>query len=148
MTYKLPTIAIAGVTTAIVLASGQLIGHELVVRAHAQQATQGPAQMHPELDNESMLVLRIRMAPHERTGMHDLTARLVVWLTDAHLRDTNADGTTSEYHRSAGTTEWVSPRRHAGENLSDQPIEFLAIVPKSAAHAPPAAPIVEHHQRN
>jgi hypothetical protein len=30
---------------------------------------------------------------------------------------------------------WVPAQRHAGENLSTQPLEFLAIVPKTAAAA-------------
>ena len=148
MTYRLPAIVLGSVMTAIPFAGaqliGHLIGHDFVARADAQPAAPGPAQMQPELDNDTMLVLRIKMAPHERTPMHDLTARLVVWLTDAHLRDTSADGTTSEYRRAAGTVEWVSPRRHAGENLSDQPIEFLAIVPKPAA----SAPAVQHDRQH
>lgn len=81
-----------------------------------------------------MVVVRIRMAPHEKTPMHDIaSARLVVWLTDAHLRDTQADGTVNEIRRQAGALDWVPVQRHAGENLSAQPLEFLAIVPKSAA---------------
>ena len=51
----------------------------------------GPADAKVELENESVIVVRIRMAPHEKTPMHDIaSARLVVWLTDAHLRDTHA----------------------------------------------------------
>jgi hypothetical protein len=68
--------------------------------------------------------------------MHDIaTARLVVWLTDAHLRDTHPDGTTNETHRHAGEFDWVPVQRHAGENLSHEPIEFLAISPKTSAGA-------------
>jgi hypothetical protein len=75
------------------------------------------------------------MAPHEQTGMHDLSTRLVIWLTNAHLRDTRPDGTTIDYRRTAGAIDWIPAQRHAGENLSDQPIEFLAVVPKSNASA-------------
>jgi hypothetical protein len=28
--------------------------------------------------------------------------------------------------RKAGNAEWVSARRHAGENLSDRPMDFIA----------------------
>ena len=49
----------------------------------------GPANAVVEFENESIVVVRIRMAPGEKTPMHDITsARLVVWLTNAHLRDT------------------------------------------------------------
>jgi hypothetical protein len=122
------TIAIAGALIGICLAAG-----ERVPGANAQSTKmQGPAQMCPELENTTMLVLRIRMAPHEKTAMHDLSARLVIWLTDAYLRDTKPDGTVTDYRRVAGSTEWVPAQQHAGENLSDSP---LAVVPKFGGSA-------------
>ena len=132
----LAAFAIVGTTiSAPVLLDDQFHRPKFVARAAAQHAPR-PAQMRPELDNDSMLVLRIRMAPHEKIGMHDVSERLVVWLTDAHLRDTKADGTTTEYRRAAGAVDWIPAQRHAGENLSDKTIEFLAILPKSGP--PPA----------
>jgi len=105
--------------------------------SHQQAApAAGPADAKIEFENDAVVVVRIRMAPHEQTPMHDIaSARLVVWLTDVHLRDTQADGTVSEIRRHAGAFDWVPVQRHAGENLSDQPLEFLAIVPKSGAAA-------------
>jgi quercetin dioxygenase-like cupin family protein len=89
-----------------------------------------------EFENESIVVVRIRMAPREKTPMHDITsARLVVWLTDAHLRDTHPDGSANETHRRAGEINWVGVQRHAGENLSHEPLEFLAIVPKRSGES-------------
>jgi hypothetical protein len=97
----------------------------------------GPANAVVEFENESIVVVRIRMAPHEKTPMHDIaSARLVVWLTDAHLRDTHPDGSANETHRRAGEIDWVGVQRHAGENLAHEPLEFLAIVPKAGATAP------------
>jgi quercetin dioxygenase-like cupin family protein len=58
---------------------------------------------------------------------------VVVWLTDAHLKMTFPDGTSQEENLRAGQVAWVAPTRHAGENLSDQPIEFIAVIPKDAA---------------
>jgi hypothetical protein len=96
----------------------------------------GPADAKVEFENESIIVVRVRMAPNEKTPMHDITsARLVVWLTDAHLRDTHPDGSANETHRRAGAIDWVGVQRHAGENLSHEPLEFLAIVPKAAGGA-------------
>ena len=98
----------------------------------------GPADAKVEFENESIIVVRVRMAPHEKTPMHDITsARLVVWLTDAHLRDTHPDGSANETHRRAGAIDWVDVQRHAGENLSHEPLEFLAIVPKAGGAAVP-----------
>jgi len=93
----------------------------------------GPANAAVEFENESIVVVRIRMAPREKTPMHDITsARLVVWLTDVHLRDTHADGSTDDIRRRAGDIDWTPVQRHAGENLSHAPLEFLAIVPKTS----------------
>ena len=98
--------------------------------AAAQQP--GPANAVVEFENESIVVLRIRMVPGEKTPMHDITsARLVVWLTDVHLRDIRPDGSANETHRHAGEIDWVGVQRHAGENLSHEALEFLAIVPKA-----------------
>jgi hypothetical protein len=94
----------------------------------------GPANAVVEFENESIVVVRIRMAPGEKTPMHDITsARLVVWLTDTHLRDTHADGRTDDIRRRAGDIDWVPVQRHAGENLARELLEFLAIVPKTGA---------------
>ena len=92
----------------------------------------GPANAVVEFENESIVVVRIRMAPGEKTPMHDITsARLVVWLTDVHLRDTHADGSADDIRRRAGDIDWIPVQRHAGENLAHEPLEFLAIVPKT-----------------
>src|SRR6202171_79452 len=135
---------LAAMLAAVDTCAPHLIQLALIADALAQHVpSSGPAQMHPELDNDSFTVLRIRLAPHERTGMHDVSARLVIWLTEAHLRDTAEDGKTIDYDRTAGAVDWVPTRRHAGENLSDNPIEFLAVVSKRTALVPHA---VEHRE--
>jgi quercetin dioxygenase-like cupin family protein len=102
-----------------------------VARSEAQiHAVPGPS-MSVELENEAVSVLRVRLAPHERTAMHELTPRVVVWLTDAHLKDTSADGKVREEHWKAGQAIWVPAQRHAGENLGDRPVEFIAVIPKT-----------------
>jgi quercetin dioxygenase-like cupin family protein len=96
----------------------------------------GPVNAVVEFENESIVVVRIRMAPGEKTPMHDITsARLVVWLTNVHLRDTHADGSTDDIRRRAGDIDWVPVQRHAGENLAHEPLEFLAIVPKRSGES-------------
>ena len=111
------------------------ITQEWVMSSNKLQKTvnHGPSNVKLEFENELIQVLRIRMGSHEKTPMHDITARLVVWLTDANLRITLADGSISEEHGETGGISWVPAQRHAGENLSDQPLEFLAIVPKQSA---------------
>ena len=62
----------------------------------------------------------------------DVTQLLVAWSKgDRSASDHLLPIIYDELHRSAGSTEWVPAQRHAGENLSDQAIEFLAVVPKS-----------------
>jgi hypothetical protein len=149
MNHALPRIAVSIACLITVSASPPAYGQQILVQhvqhpsppAHAMPAhpsaalpAAGPADAKVEFENDAMVVVRIRMAPHEKTPMHDIaSARLVVWLTDAHLRDTQADGTVNEIRRQAGALDWVPVQRHAGENLSAQLLEFLAIVPKSAA---------------
>ena len=133
MNFRLAAAFIAGM---VIAAAGSSLDPSRrsfwIARAGAQHAPPAGPPAQAEIENESMFVLRVRMAPHAKTGMHDVSARLVVWLTDAHIRDTKPDGATSDYRRGAGTVEWIETQRHAGENLSDAPIEFLAVIAKSA----------------
>ena len=97
-------------------------------RRDSGQAAVGPTV---ELENERVTVIRLRMEPHQKIPMHDVTPRVVVWLTDATLRLTFPDGSTKEIHQRAGEAEWLPQQRHEGENLGDAPIELIAVVPKA-----------------
>jgi hypothetical protein len=92
------------------------------------------------LENGSVQVLRIRIALHGKTPMHDVTPRVVVWLADAHFVDSFPDGTTREEIRKAGDAEWVPARRHAGENVGDTLMDFIAVVLK------PVDPATDAHR--
>src|SRR5262245_29087144 len=125
-------------TACLVLAFGSAPGRAQHPRAqstpsHGAATVQtGPANAVVEFENESIVVVRIRMAPREKTPMHDIaSARLVVWLTDAYLRDTHPDGRSDDIRRRAGAIDWVPIQRHAGENLAHHAVEVLAIVPKT-----------------
>ena len=122
----------------------------LVWLASAQDTTNGSANGHPtepsmsaheqhthagsglklEFENELVQVVRITITPRAKLPMHDLTPRAVVLLTDQDLKITFPNGETREEHHKAGETAWLSAQRHAGENLSDKPIEFIAVIPK------------------
>src|SRR5262245_18575635 len=84
------------------------------------------------MENEFVQVVRISIPPHGKTPMHDVSPRAVVWIVDAHFVDRYADGTVQEEMRKAGDTEWLSARRHAGENSSDNPMDFIAVSVKRA----------------
>ena len=103
--WALIIITVALTANALILSDYQQSGHLLAARAFAQHPpVAGPNEVNTEIDNATTTVLRIRLAPHEKTPMHDVSARLV-WLTDAHLRDTAEDGTTIDYYRTAGAVD-------------------------------------------
>jgi hypothetical protein len=85
----------------------------------------------PELTNDQVRVLRIRIEPQGTTPMHEVPPQVVVWLTDADLELTYPDGRTEVHHARAGEARWVAVGKHAGRNLGSRPVEFLAIEPLS-----------------
>jgi quercetin dioxygenase-like cupin family protein len=97
---------------------------------HEHSTADSPGKI--EVDNNQVQVLRVHIAPHAIVPMHDITERVVVWLTEAHLKVTLPDGTSREIHINAGQVGWAAPGRHEGTNLSDQPIEFIAVILKGA----------------
>jgi quercetin dioxygenase-like cupin family protein len=103
-------------------------GKEAMPQTHSPDST--AAKSLTEVDNDVVRAIRMHIEPHEKLSMHDMSARVVVWLTDARLRLTLADGSTKDIVAKAGQAGWFEAQRHAGENLSGRPIEFVAIVPK------------------
>jgi hypothetical protein len=82
-----------------------------------------------EIQNDQMRVLRVRVDAHGRIPMHDIPPHVAVWLTDADLKITYPDGRTEVQRFRAGQVTWVAIGKHAGENMSDRPIEFVAAEP-------------------
>ena len=76
MKNRLSTGVIANTMTAVFAFKGaRFDGVRSHLACNAQHAPHsGPVQIFPELENVSLFVLRIRMAPHEKTGMHDVSA--------------------------------------------------------------------------
>jgi hypothetical protein len=105
--------------------------------AFAQEQTRSPApsataQIEARImtENEFVQVVRMSIPGRALTPIHDVTPRVVVWLSDAHFVDRLADGSAREERRKTGDVEWVPMRRHSGQNLSDEPMEFVAVVVK------------------
>jgi len=110
-------------------------------RGHtAAHAATGPVDVKLVTENELVQVFRMSVPAHSKTPMHDISPRVIVWLSDAHFVDHFADGTAKEETRKAGDVEWVPARRHAGENLLDHPMEFIAVLVKATSPGarPPA----------
>lgn len=109
-------------------------GHEGTTTTHGGEGAGPPGTQ--EIDNALVTVVRIRLAPHQKVPMHEVSARVVVWLTDAELRLTFSDGSTRELHQKAGDTAWLERQVHAGENVGARPLELIAVVPRAAAASP------------
>lgn len=92
---------------------------------------QGTATERVEIENAWVRVLRVKQAPHEKAPDHQHPASIAVYLTDLHQR---VNGT--EVTRKAGDVAWLEAGRHAEENLSDQPLEYVLVELKPGA--PPA----------
>src|SRR5207248_8834446 len=105
------------------------------------QATSRPAARtaNVALENDAVLVSRVRIAPHEKTGMPDQRAAnpvLTVALTDENIRLTFAGGRAVVSRRRAGETHWSEAgeaSRYTVENLGAAPIEELRVEIKRTA---------------
>jgi quercetin dioxygenase-like cupin family protein len=104
------------------IAAGVLLG------GLALAAAQPPA-FTTELANDRVRVLRIRVEPHGTLPMHEVPPHVLVWLTDGQLRLLYPDGRTEDQSVKAGEVAWVSVGKHAGRNLGDKAIEFVAVEP-------------------
>jgi quercetin dioxygenase-like cupin family protein len=87
-----------------------------------------PKHYKVELENDQVRVIRAHYAPHESAPLHEHTLnRVTVFLTDANVRVTGADGKVSMTQRKAGEAIWSAPAKHKEENLSNTPFEVLAV---------------------
>ena len=102
------------------------------VASHGDQDPFHGGAMRIEFENDQVQVVRIHIGPHQKIPMHDIESpRVAVLLTDEDLRITLPSGETREEHHKAGEASWIEPQRHAGENLSDKPLDFITVVPKA-----------------
>jgi beta-alanine degradation protein BauB len=90
-----------------------------------------------ELENPWVRVWRSVRAPHEKmpAGSHDPT--VLVYLTDARERVTEARGRSRDVSQKAGTVAYRQAGVYGEENLSDQPTEVIVIELKPGAPASP-----------
>jgi quercetin dioxygenase-like cupin family protein len=126
----------------------------LIALAGTTAAAQDPASPNDykvEIDNTWVRVLRVKQGPHAAAPLHQHPPSVTVYLTDVDQRITGADGKALEVTHKAGEVAYIDAAKHAGENLSDQPLETVVIELKSGA--PKSPPITldpvkldpEHH---
>jgi quercetin dioxygenase-like cupin family protein len=79
-----------------------------------------------EFENDQVRVFRVKIGPHESTPMHEHQLhRIMVYLTDAHVRVTSADAKIDTTPHKAGDIPEGWAARHSEQNLSDQPVEVI-----------------------
>ena len=93
---------------------------------------QDPVKVAPKnysvvFENDQVRVLRVVVAPGEKTAMHEHPANVVIPLTDAAVRFTLPDGTTPEPKMTRGTPAWSPAGKHAGENVGKTKIEAIIV---------------------
>lgn len=107
-----------------------------------------PRAAHVEFENDRVRVLRVRLEPHERTGVDDHPAHVVVALTRAHTRAIPQEGgAPTESRAEPGAVTWTGAGRRALENLSDEPAEVIEVDLKQA-RAPAVAVLLRRPSRS
>jgi len=81
-----------------------------------------------EIDNAWVRVLRVKVAPREKSPAHAHPASVAVYLTDARLRINGKEVT-----RKAGDVAWFEADNYTDESLSDQDIELIVMELKPGA---------------
>jgi hypothetical protein len=72
--------------------------------------------------------VRAHYGPHEQGALHEHAGpRVVVYLTEEHMRVTTPDGKTEEPRLSAGEVRWAGDAKHSEVNLMDKPFEVLVV---------------------
>ena len=86
-----------------------------------------------EFENEYVRVIREHTDAHGKVPMHEHSLPGInVLLGDQNVRQTQVDGSVRDLHRKAGEVYWTAPSIHAGENMSDAPLEYIRIDIKNA----------------
>ena len=94
-----------------------------------------------EYENNSIRVLRVKFATHDRLEMHSHPSLVVVALTPNSRRLFLPDGTQRDAQANAAEVTWREPGTHAVENLGD-PFESIEIeFKKVSAPAVPVSPM-------
>jgi quercetin dioxygenase-like cupin family protein len=80
------------------------------------------AQTTVEIENAWVRVLRVKQGPHQKAAALQHPESVAVYLTDVHQ---SVDGVETVHK--AGDVAWLEATRHAEENLSDQPLEYVLV---------------------
>ncbi len=107
-------------------------------------AAQDPIKSNPKvyhlvLENATVRVLHVSVAPGQKTVLHEHPDNAVVVLTDSKMRFTGADGKSQDAELKANDAMWSPAGKHLGENIGTGPIE--AVIVELKGNNPPSATI-------
>ena len=105
-------------------------------------AAQDPIQSNPKvyhlvLENSTVRVLHVSVAPGQKTVLHEHPDNAVVVLADGKIRFTGADGKSQDVEMKAGDAMWSPAGKHFGENIGTGPID--AVIVELKGNNPPSA---------
>jgi hypothetical protein len=87
-----------------------------------------PKDFKLELANSQVRVLRVRVGPRGSVPMHEVAVgHVVVFLTDANVRETSPEGNVAVVQQKMGGFTWSGPSKHKLENLNDKPFEAVIV---------------------
>jgi quercetin dioxygenase-like cupin family protein len=97
---------------------------------------QDPVKVAPKtysvvFENDQVRVLRVVVAPGEKTPMHEHPSNVVIPLTAAAVRFTLPDGTTQAATMTIGTPVWDPGGKHGGENIGNARVEAIIVEVKA-----------------
>ena len=96
-----------------------------------------PTIYHVMIDNPTVRVLRVTVAPGQKSVLHEHPDNAVVLLTDGKIRFTGPDGKSQDVDSKAHDALWSPAGKHFGENNGSGPIDAV-IVELKGNNAPTA----------
>jgi hypothetical protein len=89
-----------------------------------------PSHYKVEFENARVRLVRVHFGPHYKSVMNETPPRVVVLLTDEHVKVTHPDGTSEQRTLKAGEAFWSDGGKGMAENLDDKPFELIWVIPK------------------
>ena len=89
-----------------------------------------PDRYRVEFEDERVRMVRLRFEPGEQGSMVAHPSRVLVTLTDVHVKVAFPDGSVDERQAPAGIAGWLTAETVQMENLADEPLEVVLVEPK------------------
>ena len=94
-----------------------------------------PQHHHREFQNQGVRIIREKMGPRESgpRHQHPEPGRVVVFLTDQNIVQTQENSSPQVVRHKAGDVSWFAASTHKSENLNEATFESVYIEPSGAA---------------